>query len=338
MWSHREHLLRVARRRSMSMEDAEDAVHEAMVRAAERPHVDGDRLGAWLTTVTVRLCVDRFRQLAREGEVHARSVLAAPGQVTVEEAVCDRAEARWLADRRGDLPARQAEALGLRAQGLDLPQIAERMGLSYRAVQSLLARARKALHATLAGTLGIAVWLWRGRPRAIWGAQTVTLVSAAVTLAIAGLNLPALSGTRQAPATRLDPYEAPFPTMSDRLSKRPAVAYEPAASSTAAESGAGGLALSAEQYASGQPSGAGPELADPGSGGPSGLPEASLPSVPALPDISLPGLPAPPDVLAPALPTPSGDVPTLVEPVELDGAPADMLSTLPPPDAPPLQH
>src|SRR5258707_6263771 len=79
MWSHREQLLRVARRRSMSREDAEDAVHEAMLRAAERPDLDDERLGAWLTTVTMRLCVDRYRQVNREAEVHRSPTLAAPG-------------------------------------------------------------------------------------------------------------------------------------------------------------------------------------------------------------------------------------------------------------------
>src|SRR5437879_5812675 len=48
MWSHREDLLKVARRRSLSVEDAEDAVHEAMLRAAEHTDVDDERLGAWL--------------------------------------------------------------------------------------------------------------------------------------------------------------------------------------------------------------------------------------------------------------------------------------------------
>src|SRR2546422_9003974 len=62
MWNHREQLLRVARRRSMSQEDAEDAVHEAMLRAAERPDLDDERLGAWLTAVTMRRGVDRYRQ------------------------------------------------------------------------------------------------------------------------------------------------------------------------------------------------------------------------------------------------------------------------------------
>ncbi|MCW7944652.1 RNA polymerase sigma factor [Streptomyces hygroscopicus] len=191
MWSHREQLLKVARRRSMSPEDAEDAVHEAMLRAAERPDLDDERLGAWLTTVTMRLCVDRYRQVNREAEVRTSPTLSAPGPVPVEEVVCDRAEARWLAVRSGELPARQAEALRLKSEDLDVSQVAVRMGLSYRTVESLLARARRTLRASLAGTLGLALFLLgRGRPRTGGRTQTMAVASTAATLAVAGLVLP----------------------------------------------------------------------------------------------------------------------------------------------------
>lgn len=191
MWSHREQLLKVARRRSMSHEDAEDAVHEAMLRAAERPDLDDERLGAWLTTVTMRLCVDRYRQVNREAEVGSRPTLVAPGPVPVEEAVCDRAEAKWLAVRSGELPARQAEALRLKSEDLDVSQVAVRMGLSYRTVESLLARARRTLRASLAGTLGVVLFLvGRGRLRGGGKAQAVAVTSTAATLAVAGLVLP----------------------------------------------------------------------------------------------------------------------------------------------------
>ncbi|MFJ9906931.1 sigma-70 family RNA polymerase sigma factor [Streptomyces sp. NPDC101152] len=191
MWSHREQLLKVARRRSMSQEDAEDAVHEAMLRAAERPDLDDERLGAWLTTVTMRLCVDRYRQVNREAEVGRRPTLVAPGPVPVEEAVCDRAEAKWLAVRSGELPARQAEALRLKSEDLDVSQVAVRMGLSYRTVESLLARARRTLRASLAGTLGLVMFLvGRGRLRGGGKAQVVAVSSTAATLAVAGLLLP----------------------------------------------------------------------------------------------------------------------------------------------------
>jgi RNA polymerase sigma factor (sigma-70 family) len=197
MWSHREHLLKVARRRSMSPEDAEDAVHEAMLRAAERPDLDEERLAAWLTTVTMRLCVDRYRQVNREAEVRTSPTLVAPGPVPVEEAVCDRAEAKWLAVRSGELPARQAEALRLKSQDLDVGQVAVRMGLSYRTVESLLARARRTLRQSLAATLGFALFLigW-GRPRGVGRAQTVAVASTAASLAVAGFVLPyALDGS-----------------------------------------------------------------------------------------------------------------------------------------------
>ncbi|MFF3458931.1 sigma-70 family RNA polymerase sigma factor [Streptomyces sp. NPDC002730] len=189
-WSHREQLLKVARRRSMSQEDAEDAVHEAMLRAAEHPDLDDERLGAWLTTVTMRLCVDRYRQVNRETEVRSSPTLLTPVPVPVEEAVCDRAEARWLARRSGELPARQAEALWLKSEDLDVGQVAVKMGLSYRTVESLLARARRTLRNSLAATLGLALWLiGRGRPRG-GNAQAVAVASTAATLAIAGLILP----------------------------------------------------------------------------------------------------------------------------------------------------
>ncbi|WP_330336806.1 sigma-70 family RNA polymerase sigma factor [Streptomyces sp. NBC_00557] len=293
MWSHREQLLKVARRRSMSQEDAEDAVHEAMLRAAERPDLDDERLGAWLTTVTMRLCVDRYRQVNREAEVGSRPTLVSPGPVPVEEVVCDRAEAKWLAVRSGELPARQAEALRLKSQDLDVGQVAMRMGLSYRTVESLLARARRTLRASLAGTLALALFLvGRGRLRGGGKAQAVAVASTAATLAVAGFLLPyALDagGHGKAPAPR------------------------PAVSGDA-------------RIVSGEATGPGPALgtrtppapaAGPGARKPSPSPETSLPvSVPSLPDASsLPDLPAPqvprvPDVPAvPGLPTAVPDLP-----------------------------
>ncbi|MFI2206788.1 sigma-70 family RNA polymerase sigma factor [Streptomyces sp. NPDC020192] len=223
MWSHREQLLKVARRRSMSQEDAEDAVHEAMLRAAERSDLDDERLGAWLTTVTMRLCVDRYRQVNREAEVGSRPTLVAPGPVPVEEAVCDRAEAKWLAVRSGELPARQAEALRLKSEDLDVSQVAVRMGLSYRTVESLLARARRTLRASLAGTLALVLFLvGRGRLRGGGKAQVVAVTSTAATLAVAGFVLPYAvnaGGNGNGPAPRPTVSGAAQVRLSDATSR-----------------------------------------------------------------------------------------------------------------------
>ncbi|MFF7166550.1 sigma-70 family RNA polymerase sigma factor [Streptomyces sp. NPDC008086] len=329
MWSHREQLLKVARRRSMSAEDAEDAVHEAMLRAAERPDLDDERLAAWLTTVTMRLCVDRYRQVNREAEVRISPTLVAPGPVPVEEAVCDRAEAKWLAVRSGELPARQAEALRLKSQDLDVGQVAVRMGLSYRTVESLLARARRTLRQSLAATLGSALFLigW-GRPRGGGKVQAAAVASTAATLAVAGFVLPYSpdgggdgGGTapRSAVATpgpeTLRPEGAgegrtpqgndPAATAAERKTVEP--------KAVESRSGASILPLSVPP-----------------------LPEPSVPEVPVSP---LPVLSAP-EVAVPRVPEVSGvpdvpDAPELPEAPDLPGTPPSSLS-VPTPTPTPL--
>ncbi|MFI5662164.1 RNA polymerase sigma factor [Streptomyces sp. NPDC051684] len=212
VWSHREDLLRVARRRSVSPEDAEDAAHEAMLRATERPGPDDERLGGWLTAVTLRLCVDRHRQVTREAEVHRSPTLTVPGPVPVDEAACDRDEARRLAARSAQLPERQAEALRLKSEGLDVGEVALRMRLNYRTVESLLARARRTLRSTLAGTLGLAAFLWaRGKLAASGPAQAVAVSSAAGGLVVAGLVLP-YAAEHTAPRPSAGPRAAEAPT------------------------------------------------------------------------------------------------------------------------------
>ncbi|MFF2205601.1 sigma-70 family RNA polymerase sigma factor [Streptomyces sp. NPDC058145] len=322
MWSHREQLLKVARRRSMSQEDAEDAVQEAMLRAAERPHLDDERLGAWLTTVTMRLCVDRYRQVNREAEVGTRPTLIAPGPVPVEEVVCDRAEAKWLAVRSGELPARQAEALRLRSEDLDVSQVAVRMGLSYRTVESLLARARRTLRASLAGTLGLVLFLvGRGRMRGGGNAQAVAITSTAATLVVAGFVMPfALDGGRHGsgpvprPATSSDAQ-----VLSGEAAGRGRTPGTPATS----------------------PSAPGDWVRTPSpTGETSLLPGSEAPKVPSLPDVSASALPklsvtrVPQVPSAPVLTAAAPDLPTAVP--DLPTKPAvPSLPSLPPASAAP---
>ncbi|MFE0253291.1 sigma-70 family RNA polymerase sigma factor [Streptomyces sp. NPDC059010] len=324
MWSHREQLLKVARRRSMSAEDAEDAVHEAMLRAAERPDLDDQRLAAWLTTVTMRLCVDRYRQVNREAEVRTSPPLVAPGPVPVDEAVCDRAEAKWLAVRSGELPARQAEALRLKSQDLDVGQVAVRMGLSYRTVESLLARARRTLRQSLAATLGFALFLigW-GRPRGAGRVQAVGVASTAATLVVAGFVLPyALDSDGGAGGGGTAP--------------RPVVATPGVEALRTDGSGEGRTprrnaptATAAERKAVESPSGESIlPLSVPS------LPQASVPEVPVspLPELSAPEVAVPRVPDAPEVPE-APDVPELPEVLDVPVTPS---ASLPLPTATPL--
>ncbi|WP_405665271.1 sigma-70 family RNA polymerase sigma factor [Streptomyces sp. NBC_01166] len=199
VWSHRDELLEIARRRSSSAEEAEDAVHEAMLRAVEDRSVQYGRVRSWLRHATVRVCAERNRQVARDSEVSKSLCAAPPEPRPVEEAACDRAEARWLAARSAELlPARQAEALRLRSQDLDVGQVALAMGLSYRGAESLLARARRQLRGALAGSVTLALTVWvsvRRFPRT-GVTQSAVATSAAVTVATVGLSLPAAPSER----------------------------------------------------------------------------------------------------------------------------------------------
>ncbi|MFB8114444.1 MULTISPECIES: sigma-70 family RNA polymerase sigma factor [unclassified Streptomyces] len=229
VWSHRDELLEMARSRSASAEEAEDAVQEAMIRAVEDPDVPYGRVRSWLRLATVRACADRRRQVARDSELSESLSAAHADPPLVEEAACDRAEARWLAARSAELlPERQAEALRLHSQDLDVAQVARTMGLSYRATESLLARARRSVRNALAGslTLAMAVWLSVRRFPRTGITQQAVAASAAVTVAVVGLNLPADSPVRpesRPPADRAVPraVEAPAPRMTPGGSPTP---------------------------------------------------------------------------------------------------------------------
>ncbi|MFF5723742.1 sigma-70 family RNA polymerase sigma factor [[Kitasatospora] papulosa] len=203
IWSHRDELLEIARSRSSSAEEAEDAVHDAMIRAVEDPDVQYGRVRSWLRHATVRACADRHRQVTRDRELSVALSAAPAESFPVEEGACDRAEARWLADRSAELlPARQVQALRLQAQDLDVGQVARTMGLSYRATESLLARARRSMRNALAATLAVAAATWtcvRRFPRTGF-AQSTGATSAAVTLAVVGAVMP--TGPLDRPAGR----------------------------------------------------------------------------------------------------------------------------------------
>lgn len=152
-WASRQMLMGVARRCGFSVEDAEDAVQEVMLRAAEHPEVADDRLQAWLCTVTVRLCMDGHRRRAAEARrwvrASARAAVQQRGQF-LEDEVCERAEAAWIVSRAPDLlPPRQVRALWLAAEGCTVQQVASHLGVHRRAAESLLARARRTLRTAL---------------------------------------------------------------------------------------------------------------------------------------------------------------------------------------------
>lgn len=191
---HRQALLAVARRRVP--QHAHDVVHEALARAVQAGGLDPQRLGAWLTQVTLRLCVD----VGRSDDRHVRCQQRLTGHhqpaPAPESDVCDRAEAAWIAEvARRQLPQRQLDALLLKADGMSLAEVAGELGVSYKTAESLLSRARAAMRLALGSATSVLLallgWLL-GAARRRPGVRTMAapLVPAAFVLAVIALPQP----------------------------------------------------------------------------------------------------------------------------------------------------
>jgi RNA polymerase sigma factor (sigma-70 family) len=158
--AHREHLLLIASRRASSPEAAEDAVQEALARAAARWHlIDPDQLGAWLAVVTMNLCADDHRRRSRERRVLPR--LCHTSAPDPADLVSQQLEDAWVVEQVGELPDRQRQMLHAVADEGGVPAAAHRMGVSRQSAESLLKRARATVRARIAvtlGALGLAGW------------------------------------------------------------------------------------------------------------------------------------------------------------------------------------
>jgi RNA polymerase sigma-70 factor (ECF subfamily) len=144
-------IVTLARRMLKDEAEAEDIAQEAMLRlwrAGETLDLGPHGLRPWLRRVTSNLCLDRIRAGRRTVVTdEVPEVAEAPTQAT-------RLEAQDLADRVGEamaaLPERQRRALTLfHHEGLSQAEVGEILGVSDEAVESLLARARRALRASL---------------------------------------------------------------------------------------------------------------------------------------------------------------------------------------------
>ncbi len=132
--------------------EAEDVAQEAMLRLwRQAPHwrAGEAQVSTWLHRVVSNLAIDRLRRRRRwSAEDPPERPDPAPG-AEARLAEADRRQALQAAISA--LPDRQRAALSLRHFAeLSNPEIAERLEISVEAVESLLARARRTLAATLA--------------------------------------------------------------------------------------------------------------------------------------------------------------------------------------------
>ena len=150
---HKQFLYRLIVRLVGDPDDALDLVQEAFVSAhGALRRYDPDRpIRTWLA----RIAVNKARDWQRKERVRAvlRSILplgdvadVAAEQVSVEQAVSDRADLAEVCDRVAKMPAKLREVLVLRTiEGLPQTQVAELLGISEKAVETRLYRARRHL-------------------------------------------------------------------------------------------------------------------------------------------------------------------------------------------------
>jgi RNA polymerase sigma factor (sigma-70 family) len=267
VWEQRSSLMAVARRRTLSHEEAEDAVSEAMLAAVEAD-LDPDRVGAWLNRVTQFRCVDMQREHSRVGKRWAYTLGLERCAMTPEEEVCEREHARWVTEQVAALPSRQRSALELRAAGRSVSAIAEALGTPYKATESLLSRGRAQLRQTvtaIAALLG-SLFVSARRSSAPAGAVLVSVVALSlapaqssapspvpstdraprVTLESAGREVPEPDAAPQtAPGTN-PRTDAPPPAVSTKVPTGPPPAESPRDTVTRVDAGADATGVTVE--------------------------------------------------------------------------------------------
>ncbi|KAA2261269.1 RNA polymerase sigma factor [Solihabitans fulvus] len=138
----RPHLVGFAKRHVATPCQAEDIVHDALLRAAEFDRLDLDRLHPFLVSVVKRLCVDDARRRSVVLRAANHPMLHPPAGVDPAERACDRDEAQRVAARLHSLSDYERSLVSLAANGFSYAEIANRLGTTSGATQSAMHRIR----------------------------------------------------------------------------------------------------------------------------------------------------------------------------------------------------
>lgn len=128
--------------------EAQDVAQEAMIRlfrVAPEWRRGEAKISTWLYRVVSNLCTDRLRKRGRGVPLDDVSEPLDPS-ASAEDMLQTGARATALRDALASLPERQRMAVSLRhLEGLANPEIAQIMDVGVEAVESLIARGKRAL-------------------------------------------------------------------------------------------------------------------------------------------------------------------------------------------------
>lgn len=327
---HRRDVYRAVLRDVRNPADAEDVTQTAFLNAyrALRRGDEPERPRAWLLTIAQNVSRRRFRmQAVRPHEVELDPELAVAPEV-------EGPTATEIREALARLRPSHQEVLVLREiGGLSYAEIAEEMGLSLAAVETLIFRARRALRGELEGrptaralALG---WLpelvaralgWLGRRGLAAKAAGVAGAAAVATgVVVQAGTLPLPGGGNEVPRSDRPASFAPG-SANDVPAARAQATREGTAPATRQKANPPGSNGTSAGGAVGLPDVAVPSLELPGVETPGlpvpevPLPEAEVP----VPDVPVPDVPVPdvpvPDVPVPDVPVPDVQVPEVQVP------------------------
>jgi RNA polymerase sigma-19 factor, ECF subfamily len=150
---HRGALLRQIRRQCPSVADAEDVLHESLLRVARSSSLTSENARALLAVTARNLCIDLHRRSVATPAKHWFRNAVPKASPSAEDVACARASLDALEERLMRLPEAWRHVLVLRACGYGIDEIASTLGTTYKSAESTLARVRRAMRAALSASV-----------------------------------------------------------------------------------------------------------------------------------------------------------------------------------------
>jgi RNA polymerase sigma factor (sigma-70 family) len=252
---YRDQIYRFCYARLRSREEAEDATQNVFMRVhmALKRGVVPEYEAAWLYKIAHNVCLSRGASTARRARLESPHAFDEEDDVQVAAHEVSHDELAGLSDALYAMPDKMRKAILLREwQGLSYAEIAEAMGLTVPAVETLLFRARRHLAAALeqgtpapkkgrlAGWFTLPTFLRRLLPTALpaklaAGAALVALTGGGIGLGVSvadisapGPHASAPAAPSQRPVMFLAGVHAPAPAPSRARRGRSRLAAAPA--------------------------------------------------------------------------------------------------------------